>query len=618
MSSSNDLRMPEDNSKETDDAMKIRLVEEISSLVLNSFEPSFKLPQQLEEEEQFLNSVTYDDLLSKGVRRNSGRRGFTLVSRSRTLLQRLESLKNILAGITSGIDLRIQHAEEQVQRMGSVCGLAALPSEVLSNIFSFAIHGIPSERPLFFAVPLISMRLSHVCRHFRDVVLSTPHFWTKISTTPRRPKIGLIEACIQRSKNRPLDIYLNLYTSEVKCFDPVEPAFQRFFPKGYPTMKQHLESDPVLSLLLPHIQRWRSLHLNYMKAEGFSGSTEIFEAVEGALFPMLETIAEYHYQIDEDGSYRDMPYVTSWNAPALSTLILCDCLPCSNLPIASSIKTFHVELYALSDVVQTLDLLNEMQCLNELYIDVADYQWYKATMDDEFIERSPIVLEDVKKYTFCFASHHAADEKEGDLERLRVIFSKVQVPNATHVRLEGRKTGNHRYLSRYKSYPLNLHRLLSDLPARFPNVVSCEISISRDINSSTHSTTFPLQFPSGLEEFKFTSNTSLSFPEAEAAEAVRELRNLRNLILGLNSLHYTNAAKDWVRWMVDNVKLHGGWQSFDRLMLLKCEEREDDDIYEYEDLILRDEVLEWCDKYNGVPKRDSNHTYGESGYDSDW
>ncbi|KLO09632.1 hypothetical protein SCHPADRAFT_931051 [Schizopora paradoxa] len=513
--------------------------------------------------------------------------GFTLVSRSRSLLQRLESLNNILTGMTSGLDLKIQDAQQQVQRMGAMCGLAVLPSEVVTNMFLFAVHGSPLNTPR----ALVSMNLSHVCRGFRALVLANPHFWSTINSTPRRPELGLIGACVQRSKDRPLDIHLNLYTSKVQYPTPAGFALQRI----------HLECDQVLSLLLPHIQRWRSLHLHFVEAEGFSGSTEIFEHVGGALFPMLEKIGEYHHWLEKDGSDRDMKYLSSWNTPALSTLSVYDCLPRTVVSIAS-ITVFHATLFALYDVVESLDLLNKMQSLSELYFDISGYHRFKIEKQDmdRLAVHDRVVLGNVKKFTLCFASHHATDEKEEEFERLYAIFSKLQAPIATHVRLEGRRNA----IPRYAKHSLDLHRLLFNLPVNFPKVVDCDMAINGKSDSTSRNTTFPLHFPTGLEVLRFACNTSLSFPEGDAEVVVFDLNHFRELKLHSSPKCNTSAVKDWVRWMVDNAQLHGAWQSFEKLVVNTCTERDHRDGCECEETILRDNVIDWCDKpeYRRFPR----------------
>lgn len=54
MSSTTIAHQTRNGATETFEEMKIRLMEDINSLVTNSFESWFRLPQQLEEEERFL------------------------------------------------------------------------------------------------------------------------------------------------------------------------------------------------------------------------------------------------------------------------------------------------------------------------------------------------------------------------------------------------------------------------------------------------------------------------------------------------------------------------------------------------------------------------------------
>ncbi len=43
-------------------------------------------------------------------------------------------------------------------------------------------------------------------------MLSSPQLWTEVYTTPCQPEVELAQACIERSKDPPLDIRLNIYT----------------------------------------------------------------------------------------------------------------------------------------------------------------------------------------------------------------------------------------------------------------------------------------------------------------------------------------------------------------------------------------------------------------------
>ena len=129
------------------------------------------------------NTVTYGALLEDGVDRNS-EGGSILVSQARKHLARLETLDGLLTEISSKLKERVESARQLVNRVVSVCGVASLPSDILILIFSFAVDSSSRKIPR----SIHSVRLSHVCRHFRHIITTTPLFWTEISTIPRASK----------------------------------------------------------------------------------------------------------------------------------------------------------------------------------------------------------------------------------------------------------------------------------------------------------------------------------------------------------------------------------------------------------------------------------------------
>ncbi|KLO09636.1 hypothetical protein SCHPADRAFT_558832 [Schizopora paradoxa] len=597
MSSTTIAHQTRNGATETFEEMKIRLMEDINSLVSNSFEPCFRLPQQLEEEEHFLDCVTYGNLLAQGVNRDDGGRGFSLVSRARYLTSRMEYLNGVLLKISAGFSWRINTGHQRIQRLGAVCGLAALPPEILANIFSFVVYGFPSDE----LRSCISVQLSHVCRHFRDVVISNPHFWTEIQTTPRKPEIGLVEACVQRSKNCPLDIDLNLYTSAVDV--ALEPGAA--LPDGIPVMEQRVECDGVLPILIPHIHRWRSLHLEYNKADGFSGSTELFESIQGSLFPMLQLIEEFQNHAGGENFDRSMAYASTWNTPLLTTLILADCLPRSLLSV-TSITKFHVLLFSLNDAVKMLDLLGGMQSVSNLLINVSYFYFFVdgEEMEANLVAHKVVVLENVKDFEFCFGSMHAAN---ADRYFLRTFLSKLHVPNAINVFMKGLKTKVRDNSVRRSEGRLRLHQLLSGIAAGSPKIANLDISVER--NPTRLNTVLPRHFPPGLEDLKFTCNSNLQFfqKELDAQDGVPELGKLRTLTLGVNSECDTSAVKRWVPWLVSRLKLCGGWGSFEELVLFEYDVDLED--YVFEETIPRDDILGWCKCYDGAPLKDGYESY---------
>ncbi len=84
--------------------------------------------------------------------------------------------------------------------------------------------------------------------------MENPHLWSEISATPYKPEMGLMDACLQRSKNSPLDISLNLYAS----WGTVD---------AFPWRRKYLSCDRIFSAVTPQTSRWRCLHLNFVDAK---------------------------------------------------------------------------------------------------------------------------------------------------------------------------------------------------------------------------------------------------------------------------------------------------------------------------------------------------------------
>ncbi len=178
---------------------------------------------------------------------NSDSTRFGLVSRARHQAKHIKSLYDVQRAITAKLEDELRSAQERLLKLWALSA-ACLPSpELLAHAFSFAILGDPeSDKPRSFA----TLRLSHICRRFRNAVLSTPNLWSEVRAKAFNPKIEFVRTCVDRSQNAPLDVFLNLYTNHIK--------------KG-----EMSACDPVLFAVLPHANRWRTLHLTFNYSQNF-------------------------------------------------------------------------------------------------------------------------------------------------------------------------------------------------------------------------------------------------------------------------------------------------------------------------------------------------------------
>ncbi|KLO11212.1 hypothetical protein SCHPADRAFT_482579 [Schizopora paradoxa] len=164
---------------------------------------------------------------------------------------------------------------------------------------------------------LSTLKLSHVNRQFRLLSLSTPHLWTHIAGKERNPNMGLVNACLERSRDLPLTIHLYVY---------IDPLYGS-------------SCDNILSASKPHSHRWRSVTFHFTHIPhgppdytlGFVGALRGLYELRDIPTPALEELALYNEPNSIEGS---LYFIESWNTPALRSLITVFCFP-SKLPAES-------------------------------------------------------------------------------------------------------------------------------------------------------------------------------------------------------------------------------------------------------------------------------------------
>ncbi|KAF9268289.1 hypothetical protein L218DRAFT_984435 [Marasmius fiardii PR-910] len=128
---------------------------------------------------------------------------------------------------------------------------ARLPPELQLGIFTLCLH--QEEYPLLRKGTFPWVFLS-VCRRWRELCISAPHLWSRFEVDINRcctaasvngdaPLVNVIKRCIRLSNEYPLSIRLIYHSQAVRG--------------------RTLELDPtctrIISLLLPHVERWRRM-----------------------------------------------------------------------------------------------------------------------------------------------------------------------------------------------------------------------------------------------------------------------------------------------------------------------------------------------------------------------
>ncbi|KDQ55607.1 hypothetical protein JAAARDRAFT_195448 [Jaapia argillacea MUCL 33604] len=121
-----------------------------------------------------------------------------------------------------------------------------LPNELLEIIFRYAAT---SARPVGkHQEVLFPISASHVCGHWRELSLNTPDFWSRLNISILRTwEENRVGVYLERSRNALLDIRLSRH-------DWADESSQYY--------GSSMKMPAFISLLLPHIHRWRTFAVN--------------------------------------------------------------------------------------------------------------------------------------------------------------------------------------------------------------------------------------------------------------------------------------------------------------------------------------------------------------------
>ena len=258
-----------------------------------------------------------------------------LLLTARTLLFRSDVLSSAFLGVTDTVDSEFN----TIWQPDALAPIFLLPPEVLVDVF----HFLSLEEPPYSAKQNIGwIRVTHVCRLWRQVALDDSLLWARISQIPMNTE--WISETLARARNAPLDIDIDLGRT----------------------------SNPeVLFIFLPHISHARVLRLHglsYIHADGFrnvcSREAPTLEHLElrAGIFPI---------------NFQDLDGTTLFNgqAPVLQTLSLSEVLiPLSLIPrgqltrleisLVDEISIFGVPSHG--DLNQLIDLLVNSPELEDL------------------------------------------------------------------------------------------------------------------------------------------------------------------------------------------------------------------------------------------------------------
>ena len=151
-----------------------------------------------------------------------------------------------ISTIDNGIDATRQFVHSLLIRRNALVPFSNLPSEILAQVFHRLVL---EELPLSVSGirNLGWVRVTHVCRHWRQVALNDPSLWAKITGITTNAK--WISEMLVRAKNEPLDIEFIAGASSI--------------------------SEAFL-MILPHLSHTRQLRFHYQSTLHSDSIREIF------------------------------------------------------------------------------------------------------------------------------------------------------------------------------------------------------------------------------------------------------------------------------------------------------------------------------------------------------
>jgi hypothetical protein len=166
-----------------------------------------------------------------------------------------------ISAVNNGIDVARQFLYSLLTYRNTLAPISALPYEILARVF----HLLVLQEPPFTRRrnPVGWIRVTHVCRHWRQIALDGSSLWARIPAIPRN-KVWISEM-LARAKNAPLDVEFNAAARS---------------------------SREALFMIPPHISHTRQLRLHDLSTR----HSDIVQGICSCEAPNLE-----HFELTVDG-----------------------------------------------------------------------------------------------------------------------------------------------------------------------------------------------------------------------------------------------------------------------------------------------------------------------------
>ncbi len=465
--------------------------------------------------------------------------------------------------------------------MGQRGILARLSDDVLALIFDTLVHGIDPDVDFvayFKSTPRTAIRLSHISRRHRQLMLSLATMWTDLNSSL---SLECVRTLLRRSKGAGL--WLTFAIDEGWSKEGRRSNSQS--PTGCKTF---------LDIVLPHARRWMAIHFASRLSTSRFCHIEFSEQLD-SLFLRLRTevmqlprlkALTVHNNINRV-SERSVDFYTDWDMPNLRKLTVTN----SNPFPSSSITTFAFawnswfpssQSYAerLKHRTMLRSFLSDSTSIRDLTL-FLDYNYYETYETQSFlpIKLPNIITLSVKTLLYARTWTTSA------------ILKGLHFPNLSRLVVE---LGRTPYGSSVRFIPDKSRYMLERISAMFPDPAICtrlKTVALRVFCSYPDKSAFAIQIPFTkmpfVEHFTLETDTRVVWDvvavnDKEETRAYVSVASDQGDVGGSTvpgNLKYLRIERcprldaEWIRRAMESLRRLGKLDRFEQLTLYECPER---------------------------------------------
>lgn len=451
-------------------------------------------------------------------------------------------------------------------------------------------YNLDDHRDSFRAVA--ALRLSHICHHFRNLLLSSPRFWNQINIYPKI-SLEITEACIQWSREAPLDIYLTVFVDRPERSEYFE-AFSKVLAHSHRWRKFTLYAvnyHPAdMAWLSPTILALRNRVIRPIEIEN-SSSLAIASPDPEFLAPLLQEISILKDENLPQSGLKGLTPGFAWTIPRLKVLNVSHYFP-YDLPALANVTTLEFAIgRGKFDYPRVLRALKSMHALEDLRV---RFEGCGEDRAGEEVRFHPISLENVNRITLLLVSRKLS--KAGRASSQLAFYTALFCPNASELRIQFYGAGvvddgNTAFIADdHLKYAGELFPRLSKLHLDFCQrkypvgvVVRQLFSPAIPFHSLRHLDTLVIQCKAPLY-IRMDSDA----PSFLTIPALRRL----SLDVARGTLGGDSNLRRWVAHYINQLRLQGEWERFEELTIRSAELS--GDFRPVEKRVPRDKVDAWC------------------------